>query len=121
MTTGFASLAPQITKGPAYVTRALLLVFTLIYDITVGTVAYFIVPEIPSNRLRTKTIVLVRNLYNAMGTINDVITPYMLNPSAWHWRGKAGFFWAGLCFLCLVRTSACLSQGEDVWRVEHIV
>jgi SP family general alpha glucoside:H+ symporter-like MFS transporter len=104
MTIGFVSLAPQTTKGPAYATGALLLVFTLVYDITVGTVAYSIVAEIPSDRLRTKTIVLARNLYNVMGTINGVITPYMLNPSAWHWRGKAGFFWAGLCFLCLVWT-----------------
>jgi SP family general alpha glucoside:H+ symporter-like MFS transporter len=59
-------------------------------------VAYSIVAEIPSDRLRTKTIVFARNLYNVMGTINGVIAPYMLNPSAWHWRGKAGFFWAGL-------------------------
>jgi SP family general alpha glucoside:H+ symporter-like MFS transporter len=107
MTINFASLAPQTTKGPAYAAETLLLVFTLVYDITVGTVAYSTVAEIPSDRLRTKTIVLARNLYNVMGTIG-----YMLNPSAWHWRGKAGFFWAGLCFLCLVwnRTSACLSR-----------
>jgi SP family general alpha glucoside:H+ symporter-like MFS transporter len=76
MTIGFVSLAPQTTKGPAHATRALLLVFTLIYDITVGTETYYIVLEIPSDRLRTKTIVLVRNLYNVMGTIN-----YMLNSS----------------------------------------
>ena len=26
----------------------------------------------------------------------------MLNPTAWNWKGKSGFFWAGLCFLCLI-------------------
>lgn len=26
----------------------------------------------------------------------------MLNPTAWAWKAKAGFFWAGTSFLCLV-------------------
>jgi SP family general alpha glucoside:H+ symporter-like MFS transporter len=104
MTIGFVSLATQATKRPVYATGALLLVFTLVYDVTVRTVAYSIDVEIPSDRLRTKAIVLYVNLYNVMGTINGVITPYMLNPSAWRWRGKAGFFWAGLRFLYPVWT-----------------
>lgn len=41
---------------------------------------------------------------NVVGIINNVVTPYMLNPTAWNWQNKAGFFWAGLCFLCLVYT-----------------
>ena len=28
----------------------------------------------------------------------------MLNPSAWNWGAKAGFFWAGTCALCAVWT-----------------
>lgn len=28
----------------------------------------------------------------------------MLNPEAWNWGGKTGFFWAGMCFVCLVWT-----------------
>jgi SP family general alpha glucoside:H+ symporter-like MFS transporter len=36
--------------------------------------------------------------------INTVITPYMLNPTAWNWKAKSGFFWAGICFLCLTWT-----------------
>jgi SP family general alpha glucoside:H+ symporter-like MFS transporter len=52
------------------------------YDITVDTVAYSIVAKVLSDRPGTKTIVLAQNLYNFMGTINGVITPYMLNPSA---------------------------------------
>lgn len=101
-TIGFVSLSH--TKGASFAIGSLLLLFTLCYDITIGTVAYSIVAEIPATRLRTKTIVLARNLYNIQGTINGVITPYMLNPDAWNWKGKAGFFWAGLAFLCLIWT-----------------
>jgi SP family general alpha glucoside:H+ symporter-like MFS transporter len=97
---GLASIGK--TKASSFAIGSLLLVFTLCYDITVGTVAYSIVTEMPSSRLRTKTIVIGRALYNVQGIINGVITPYMLNPDAWNWKGKAGFFWAGTGFCCLV-------------------
>lgn len=98
---GFVALAPPKAKGPNFVIGSLLLLWTLFYDITVGTITYCIVTEIPSNRLRTKTVVLGRNLYNCVGILNGIITPRMLNPSAWNWKGKSGFFWSGICFLCL--------------------
>lgn len=97
---GLASIATN--KSSSFAIGSLLLVFTLCYDITVGTVAYSIVTEIPSSRLRTKTIVIGRALYNVQGIINGVITPYMLNPDSWNWKGKAGFFWAGTGLCCLV-------------------
>ena len=28
----------------------------------------------------------------------------MLNPTAWNWGAKTGFFWAGLCFVLFVWT-----------------
>jgi SP family general alpha glucoside:H+ symporter-like MFS transporter len=79
---------------------SLLLAFTFIYDATIGPVCYSLVSELPSTRLKTKSIVLARCAYNIFGIVNGVITPYMLNPTAWNWKGRSGFFWAGLCFLC---------------------
>lgn len=32
----------------------------------------------------------------------NILTPYMLNPTAWNWGNFAGFFWAGTCFCVLV-------------------
>jgi SP family general alpha glucoside:H+ symporter-like MFS transporter len=92
------------STGAAWGIGSLLLVYTFTYDITVGPVCYSLVAEIPSTRLKTKSIVLARNVYNVMGIINGVIVPYMLNPTAWNWKGKAGFFWAGMCFLCWLWT-----------------
>lgn len=40
----------------------------------------------------------------SVGIITSVLTPYMLNPSAWNWGNYTGFFWAGLCFFCIVYT-----------------
>ncbi|KAK4496491.1 hypothetical protein PRZ48_012471 [Zasmidium cellare] len=99
---GFVALAPPKAKGPNFAIGSLLLVWALVYNITVGTITYSIVAEMPSSRLRTKTVVLGRNLYNVIGIVNGIITPRMLNPSAWNWKGKSGFFWAGMCLLCLV-------------------
>jgi SP family general alpha glucoside:H+ symporter-like MFS transporter len=96
--------AAKTTTGTEWGIGALLLVQTFLYDLTVGPACYSLVPELASNRLRTKQIVLARNLYNVFGIVNGVITPYMLNPTAWNWGPKAGFFWAGMTFLCLVWT-----------------
>jgi SP family general alpha glucoside:H+ symporter-like MFS transporter len=80
---------------------ALLLLFTAIYDATIGPLCYTLVSEIPSTRLRSKTIVLARNCYNISGIVTNLITPRMLNPTAWAWGAKAGFFWAGTSVLGL--------------------
>jgi len=116
LTTGCASFAS--TKAASFGIGSLLLVFVLCYDIAVGTVAYAIVAEMPSSHLRTKTIVLARTLYNCQGIINGVITPYMLNPSAWNWRAKAGFFWAGTTFLCLTWAYLRLPEARGRTYVE---
>lgn len=81
---------------------SLLLVFTLVYDMTVGPICYCLVTELPSTQLRTKTVILARNVYNVSGIVIAIITPYMLNPTAWNWRAKTGLFWAGLAILAAI-------------------
>lgn len=102
MAIGFSSLADNDKPATSWATGSLLLVYTFFYGLTVGPVCYSLVSELSSTRLRAKTIVLARNLYNILSIVNGVIIPYMLNPTAWNWRGKAGFFWAGLCALCVI-------------------
>jgi SP family general alpha glucoside:H+ symporter-like MFS transporter len=36
--------------------------------------------------------------------ITGVVTPYMLNPDEWDWQNYAGFFWAVICFFCIIYT-----------------
>lgn len=56
---GFVALAPPKAKGPNFAIGSMLLLWTLFYDITVGTITYSIVCEMPSSRLRTKTVVSI--------------------------------------------------------------
>lgn len=101
---GFLGIAPASNVGASWGCGAMLLIFTFVYDCTVGPVCYCLVAEMPSTRLRQKTVVLARNFYNIASIIGNVITPLMLNPTAWKWGAKSAFFWAGTCFLCLTWT-----------------
>jgi hypothetical protein len=66
------------------------------YNVTVGPICYAIVAEIPSTRLRQKTVVLARNFYNLASIVGNVLTPRMLNPGAWNCESKIGLL-VGFC------------------------
>ncbi|PYH32529.1 putative MFS alpha-glucoside transporter [Aspergillus neoniger CBS 115656] len=102
---GFLGLVPEEHKTQAALaTGCLMIIWALFYQLTVGTVAYSLVAELSTRRLQIKTVVLGRNLYNIVAIVCGVLTPYMLNPGAWNWGNYAGFFWGGICFLCIVYT-----------------
>lgn len=92
------------SEGAQWGVGGLILLYTFVYDMTVGPVCYSLIAEISSTRLRNKTVVLARNCFNITGIIANIITPHMLNPQAWAWGAKAGYFWAGSCALCAVWT-----------------
>ena len=102
MIVGFIGIAPASNSSASWAAGAFLLIFTFIYDSTVGPLTYVIVPEISSSRLRHKTTVIARNMYNITCIWTGVLTPYMLNNTAWNWGAKTGFFWAGMTALCIV-------------------
>ncbi|KIW37239.1 uncharacterized protein PV06_10582 [Exophiala oligosperma] len=81
---------------------AMLVVFTFVYDFTVGPVTYSLVSELSSTRLKAKTIVLARAAYNASNIFVNVMTNYQLSSTAWDWSSRAAFFWAGSCLLSAV-------------------
>lgn len=101
---GLLGLISPNNSGAQWAIGGLLLVYTFVYDATVGPVCYSLVSELPSTRLRQKTVVLARNAYNIIGIVTNILTPRMLNPTAWNWRAKTGFFWAGSCLICLAWT-----------------
>jgi len=105
---------PALSTGTGWGSGALILIFTFVYDITVGPVCYSLVAEMPSTRLRIKTVVLARNFYNLAGIFINIIQPRMLNPDAWNWGGKTAFFWAAFCALCFVWTYFRLPEPKGL-------
>lgn len=98
---GFLGL-PSNRDAAAMATGSMMIIWAACYQLSVGTVCYSLVAEMSTRRLQIKTVVLGRNLYNIVGIVCSVITPYMLNPGQWNWGNYAGFFWAGACFLCII-------------------
>ncbi|KAI1801787.1 sugar transporter [Daldinia bambusicola] len=93
------SLAFVKTNGSVWAIGGMLIVFTFIYDFTVGPVTYSLISELSSTRLKAKTIVLARAGYNASNIFVNVMTNYQLSSTAWNWGAKTAYFWAGTCLL----------------------
>ncbi|THX31059.1 sugar porter family MFS transporter [Aureobasidium pullulans] len=103
MVIGFVSLAPR-SDNVNWTIAAMLSVFTFIYDLTVGPVCYSLVAELSSTRLRAKSVVLARNLYNIGGIVVNVLINYQLTSTAWDWGARSAFFWGGSCLCCAIWT-----------------
>ncbi|OAA54155.1 Sugar/inositol transporter [Niveomyces insectorum RCEF 264] len=102
---GFLGIpSPSADNAIGYASGALLVVWVFTYDISIGPVCYSLVAEIPSTRLRIKTVVLARNCYNVVTIGANFLNPAILNPTAWNLKGKGGFIWGGFCLICLVWT-----------------
>jgi len=56
----------------------MMIIWLFVYDSTVGPLAYAIVGEVSSSRLRSKTIALSRLSYNVFSVTFGVMMPYML-------------------------------------------
>ena len=100
---GFMGI-PEPAPGLGWASGALMMIYVLTYDMTVGPVCYCLVAEMASTRLRIKTVILARNAYLVASLVANFLNPPILNPSAWNLRGKGGFIWAGICFLILTWT-----------------
>ncbi|KAL2814239.1 general substrate transporter [Aspergillus cavernicola] len=101
MIIGCVSLGPHSTITNRAI-GALLSIFTFTYDLTVGPVCYSLVSELSSTRLRAKSVVLARSLYNVGGIVVNILINYQLTRTAWNWGARSAFFWAGVCFCCVV-------------------
>ncbi|KAL2142996.1 hypothetical protein VTI28DRAFT_455 [Corynascus sepedonium] len=100
---GFLGLVPEAHRREGSIaTGSIMLGWALTYQLSVGTVCYSLVSEISTRRLQIKTVALGRVFYIIVGIFCSVITPYMLNPGEWDWSNFAGFFWGGICFLCII-------------------
>ncbi|KAH6855850.1 general substrate transporter [Chaetomium sp. MPI-CAGE-AT-0009] len=110
---GFISVGAADSEGGNYAQASMMLLWLLVYYLTVGPICYAIIGEVSSTRLRNKTVCLSRITYYIAKIICDVVNPYMLNPTAGNWRGKTGFFWGGWAFAFLIWTWFRLPETKD--------
>ncbi|KAH7011250.1 general substrate transporter [Ilyonectria destructans] len=96
------SLSFSNDNSSVWAIGAMLIVFTFVYDFTVGPVTYSLISELSSTRLKAKTIVMARAAYNASNIFVNVMTNYQLSSTAWNWGARTAYFWAGTCLMSAV-------------------
>ena len=105
-------------SGLSWTIGGLLLADTFLADLTVLPLSFSLCAEIPSGLLRTKSYVLARIAYFIINIASAVVTPYMLNPSAWDWGAKTGFLWGGLCVFGFLFTFFYVPEPKDLTVAE---
>ncbi|RDW61387.1 putative alpha-glucoside transport protein-3 [Coleophoma crateriformis] len=81
---------------------SLCLVWTFVFQLSIGQLGWAIPAEIGSTRLRQKTVCLARNAYYITNVISNVMEPYYLNPAEWNLKGYVGFVWGGTAAILAV-------------------
>ncbi|KAK7948071.1 MFS transporter- SP family- general alpha glucoside:H+ symporter [Apiospora aurea] len=95
--TGFMGIHTPPSTAEAWTAGTMVVLLTAVSNFSVGPVVYTIVSEIPSTRLRAKSIILARNAYNAINiAFVNVLSYRQVTPAEWNWGPKAAFFWAGM-------------------------
>jgi SP family general alpha glucoside:H+ symporter-like MFS transporter len=119
---GIISVLPLSKETNGFAVASLLLVFTFAFNCTVGPVAYSLVAELPSTRLKSKTINLARACYSLVGLFNGAVTPLMINPENANWGAKSAWFWAGITAFCLLYTQFCVPEptGLTFGQIDHL-
>ncbi|KAI2642303.1 sugar transporter [Xylaria nigripes] len=92
---------------------ALCVLWLFVYSLTIGPLAYSIISETSSVRLRPLAVVLSRTAYQITNIISQFLNTYMVNPVEWNWSGKSGFFWGGTAFLVFVWSYFRLPEVKD--------
>jgi SP family general alpha glucoside:H+ symporter-like MFS transporter len=105
--------AKSPTPTYAWAIGSLLLVSSFLYNCSIGPLTNTLCSEIPSSILRSKSVVLARWSYAVSTIIAGVLTPYQLNPTAWNWSAKTGFFWAGGCLISIIFTYFWVPEPKD--------
>ncbi|KAI3327088.1 hypothetical protein HD806DRAFT_485956 [Xylariaceae sp. AK1471] len=93
---GFMGIPKKLSDTEAIVAGTLVIILLIAGD-PIAPVVYTIVAEIPSTRLRIKSIVLARSVYIiANASFVTIVVPRQLSLDQWNWGLKSGLFWAGV-------------------------
>ncbi|TVY23350.1 Maltose permease [Lachnellula hyalina] len=101
---GFLDLAPDYLnkKGDIWAECILMMIWNLLFNISVGPICYTFISEVSATKLRTKTIAIATATQALFAIGMTVGIPYMINPDQGNWRGKMGFFFGGLSVISLI-------------------
>ena len=83
------------------------------YQISIGTVAFSLVAELPSYRLRSRTQGLATIVLWVVSWAIGFAFPYMFNPDAGNLGGKVAFIFGGTTLFCFIGTWFFVPETKD--------
>jgi SP family general alpha glucoside:H+ symporter-like MFS transporter len=97
MLVGILQLPSNYDENPAlsYAQISLLYIAGAVYNLSIGPLTYSILSEVPSIKLRSKTVAVAIAFDAVYGIVTNFVTPYLINPGEANARGKVDFLWGG--------------------------
>ncbi|KAK2810585.1 hypothetical protein FQN50_002842 [Emmonsiellopsis sp. PD_5] len=90
------------TGAAKWVQASLTVIYSFVYFLTIGAVAFVLLGEVSSLVLRARTTALATATQAVFGIIMFFVVPYMVNPDSGNLRGKVGFIFGGLSLMATV-------------------
>lgn len=84
MVVGGLAFPAENVSSARWIQASFIMVWVFVYDFTVGPMAYCIVGEVSSTRLRSKTVGIARIVYNCNSVVSGILCTYQINPTAWN-------------------------------------
>ncbi|ODV95718.1 hypothetical protein PACTADRAFT_76152 [Pachysolen tannophilus NRRL Y-2460] len=111
----FLDISPvySTNDGVRWAQASLILVWSAIWQASIGPVLYVLLGEIPSTKLRGKTIAFATAMQSVTALVFTIIMPYMLDTDEGNLRGKAGFIFAGISLVCIAWCFIRLPETKD--------
>lgn len=93
-----------LRKEQSYLTAssAFLTMYNFFYNSSLGPISYVINSEVPTSKLRAKSIALGLSLNNGFQCMWSFVLPYMFNPDRADMGSKINFIFAACCAVSLV-------------------
>ncbi|CDK27160.1 unnamed protein product [Kuraishia capsulata CBS 1993] len=120
---GFLDVSPSYDTNDSlrWAQASFVLIWSAVWQCTVGPVMYVVIGEIPSTKLRGKTIAFATAMQSVTALVFSIIMPYILDENEGNLRGKAGFIFGGLslisvawCYLRLPETKGRTFDEIDI-------
>jgi MFS transporter, SP family, general alpha glucoside:H+ symporter len=104
---------PQGRSDLSWAIASLLVVNGFVCYVCIIPVIFVLAPEIPSTLLRSKSVPVGRFVYSVVNIAASILVSYQLNPSAWAWGAKSGFFWGVCAVFGVIITYFILPEIKD--------
>ncbi|KAL9083009.1 MAG: hypothetical protein Q9159_006028 [Coniocarpon cinnabarinum] len=94
-----ASSSYATSKATAWTQCLLMLIWNLVYNISIGPICFVILCEVSAAKARAKVIAIATAVQAALGMAVTLAIPSLMNPDGLDLRGKTGYIWGTLAAL----------------------